>query len=86
MPSYSIIIATTNLDNVFVQVCRIAYEIMQQYHPDASNRFKSLDDIWYYGGQDEHQQEAIFPHTAEHSGEVKITYLNCLVDEYVYVI
>ena len=36
----------------------MAYEVMQQYHPDASNRFKSLDDIWYYDGQDEHLQEA----------------------------
>ena len=44
---------------------------MQQYHPDASNQFKSLDDIWYYGGQDEHQQEAIFPHEALHHGEVR---------------
>jgi len=54
------------------QVCRIAYEIMQQYHSDASNRFKSLDDIWYYGGQDEHQQEAIFSHQAKHQGEIEL--------------
>jgi len=54
------------------QVCRIAYEIMQQYHPDASNRFKSLDDIWYYGGQDEHQQEAIIPHRPGHHGEIEL--------------
>lgn len=44
------------------QVCRIAYEIMQQRFPDASGFFKSLDDIWYYGGQDEHQQEVVRPH------------------------
>ena len=54
------------------QVCRIAYEIMQQNHVDASNRFKSLDDIWYYGGQDEHQQEAIFSHTPSRHGEVMV--------------
>ena len=29
------------------QVCRIAYELMQQHHVDASDRFKSLDDIWW---------------------------------------
>ena len=29
---------------------------------DAAVRFKSLDDIWYYGGQDEHQQVAIMDH------------------------
>ena len=50
----------------------MAYEMMQQYHPDASNRFKSLDDIWYYDGQDEHQQEAIFPHVPLHNGEVSV--------------
>ena len=50
----------------------MAYEMMQQYHPDASNKFKSLDDIWYYDGQDEHQQEAIFPHVALHDGEVLV--------------
>merc|ERR1712240_1003263 len=54
------------------QVCRIAYEIMQQYHSDASNRFKSLDDIWYYGGQDEHQQEAVLNHHAIHHGEIEV--------------
>ena len=32
--------------NVMAQVCRIAYELMQQHHVDASDRFKSLDDIW----------------------------------------
>jgi len=54
------------------QVCRIAYEIMQQRHVDASNRFKSLDDIWYYGGQDEHQQEAVMNHRQNHQGEIEL--------------
>jgi len=55
------------------QVCRIAYEIMQQNHVDASDRFKSLDDIWYYGGQDEHQQEAVIQHSVEgRPGEVSL--------------
>ena len=54
------------------QVCRIAYEIMQQHHTDASNRFKSLDDIWYYGGQDEHQQEAVFSHRPQHHGQIEL--------------
>jgi len=47
------------------QVCRIAYEIMQQGQVDASHKFKSLDDIWYYGGQDEHQQEVVLKHPAK---------------------
>uniref|UniRef100_T1HHA0 GT23 domain-containing protein n=1 Tax=Rhodnius prolixus TaxID=13249 RepID=T1HHA0_RHOPR len=33
------------------QVCRVAYEIMQSLHHDASTRFRSLDDIYYFGGQ-----------------------------------
>ena len=33
--------------NFITQVCRIAYELMQQHHVDASDRFKSLDDIWW---------------------------------------
>ncbi len=54
------------------QVCRIAYEIMQNYHPDASDRFKSLDDIWYFGGQDEHQQEATMEHESRRPGELEL--------------
>merc|ERR550539_2163362 len=46
------------------QVCRVAYEIMQYLKPDASDNFKSLDDIWYFGGQDEHQQSAVMDHKA----------------------
>ena len=37
---------------------RLAYEIMQTRFPDAADRFKSLDDIWYFGGQDHHEQVA----------------------------
>ena len=35
---------------------------MQTRFPDAADRFKSLDDIWYFGGQDEHQQVAVMDH------------------------
>lgn len=44
------------------QVCRVAYEIMQSLYPDASNRYRSLDDIYYYGGQNAHNREAVLPH------------------------
>ena len=37
---------------------------MQTRFPDAADRFKSLDDIWYFGGQNDHQQEAIMAHKA----------------------
>ena len=36
---------------------------MQALVPDAADRFHSLDDIYYYGGQTGHQQRAIYPHT-----------------------
>ena len=54
------------------QVCRLAYEIMQTLHPDASSKFKSLDDIYYYGGQGPHQQVAMYSHKAHRSGEISI--------------
>ena len=40
----------------------MAYEIMQTLHPDASHRFKSLDDIYYFGGQNGHTQMAVYSH------------------------
>ncbi|KAG7177849.1 Alpha-(1 6)-fucosyltransferase-like 4 [Homarus americanus] len=54
------------------QVCRIAYEIMQGIHPDASSYFKSLDDIYYYGGQNAHNQRARFPHSPKRSDEMTL--------------
>ena len=45
---------------------------MQQYHIDASDRFKSLDDIWYFGGQNEHQQIAIMNHKPSEVGEIEL--------------
>merc|ERR1711997_1383799 len=53
------------------QVCRVAYEIMQYLKPDASDNFKSLDDIWYFGGQDEHQQSAVMNHKANSREEIE---------------
>ncbi len=46
------------------QVCRLAYELMQTRFPDASWRFKSLDDVYYYGGQNGHFVVAIADHEA----------------------
>ncbi|XP_015906014.1 alpha-(1,6)-fucosyltransferase [Parasteatoda tepidariorum] len=54
------------------QVCRLAYEIMQNFHPDASSYFRSLDDIFYFGGQNDHNQLAIFNHTARNSNEISM--------------
>ncbi|XP_034105397.1 alpha-(1,6)-fucosyltransferase [Drosophila albomicans] len=44
------------------QVCRVAYEIMQTMYPNAADRFKSLDDIYYYGGQNPHNRRAVIAH------------------------
>ncbi|KAH8270981.1 hypothetical protein KR044_007522 [Drosophila immigrans] len=44
------------------QVCRVAYEIMQTLYPNAADRFKSLDDIYYYGGQNPHNRRAVMAH------------------------
>ncbi|TRY62878.1 hypothetical protein TCAL_10341 [Tigriopus californicus] len=54
------------------QVCRIAYEILQERFTDGADRFKSLDDIWYYGGQSEHQQIAIMDHTPKNRQEIEL--------------
>ena len=52
------------------QVCRVAYELMQtRQHSnqtrDWSQAFSSLDDIYYFGGQSDHDQIAIMPHTGD---------------------
>ncbi|KFM57890.1 Alpha-(1,6)-fucosyltransferase, partial [Stegodyphus mimosarum] len=54
------------------QVCRLAYEIMQNYHPDPSTYFRSLDDIFYFGGQNDHNQVAFYNHTARTSQEISL--------------
>lgn len=54
------------------QVCRVAYEIMQTFYPDASDRFKSLDDVYYYGGQNAHNVEAVLPHNAKNPEEISL--------------
>lgn len=45
---------------------------MQNYYPDASSRFKSLDDIYYYGGQTAHNMVALYPHDSGRSGELEL--------------
>ncbi|XP_066146713.1 alpha-(1,6)-fucosyltransferase [Euwallacea fornicatus] len=54
------------------QVCRIAYEIMQNYHADAAAKFKSLDDIYYYGGQNPHNMVAVLSHEPRKPGEMEV--------------
>ncbi|XP_051954497.1 alpha-(1,6)-fucosyltransferase [Xyrauchen texanus] len=54
------------------QVCRVAYEIMQTLHPDASSFFRSLDDIYYFGGQNAHNQIAIYPHEPRSADDIPL--------------
>lgn len=55
-----------------MKVCRLAYEIMNSKHTDASQNFRSLDDIYYFGGQQEHRVEAIWPHNATNENELNL--------------
>lgn len=54
------------------QVCRLAYEIMQTYMVDGANRFHSLDDIYYYGGQNAHNQIAVSVHHPQNRDEIEL--------------
>ncbi|CAH0387109.1 unnamed protein product [Bemisia tabaci] len=54
------------------QVCRIAYEIMNALVPDAADHFKSLDDVYYFGGQEPHYHVAVLPHTAKTPQEMNL--------------
>lgn len=47
------------------QVCRLAYELMQTLHGDASGKFRSLDDIYYFGGQRKHRVVAVESYNAD---------------------
>ena len=52
-----------------LQVCRLAYELMQTHCVDASRNFYSLDDIkfYYFGGQQAHDVMALQTHQSTSS-------------------
>ncbi|XP_045528087.1 alpha-(1,6)-fucosyltransferase [Pieris brassicae] len=52
------------------QVGRVAYEMMQTNRVDASDSFYSLDDIYYFGGQNAHNRRAIMNHTPRSNQEI----------------
>lgn len=54
------------------QLCRVAYEIMNSLYPDASSRFTSLDDIYYFGGQAHRINEVVLPHKADGPNEIDL--------------
>jgi glycoprotein 6-alpha-L-fucosyltransferase len=45
---------------------------MQASYPDAYNRFKSLDDIYYYGGQNAHNVISVLDHQPKSSEQISI--------------
>ena len=59
---------------IHLKVCRLAYEIMNHKHTDASESFQSLDDIYYFSGQQEHRVTAIWPHKAAGKDEIDLAY------------
>ncbi|WAR12583.1 FUT8-like protein [Mya arenaria] len=50
-------------------VCRLAYEIMQTRHADASSRVKSLDDLYYFIGGAPEKWISIYNHEAQNEDE-----------------
>ncbi|XP_022644027.1 alpha-(1,6)-fucosyltransferase-like isoform X1 [Varroa jacobsoni] len=56
------------------QVCRVAFEMMQLLYPDASHRFRSLDDIFYYGGQKDHNVVAVLDHSKANARRGEIVF------------
>jgi len=55
------------------QVCRLSYEIMNHKHTDASQLFRSLDDVYYFGGQHEHRMKVIWPHEGKGRSELDLS-------------
>ncbi|XP_025420415.1 alpha-(1,6)-fucosyltransferase-like isoform X2 [Sipha flava] len=53
-------------------VCRIAYALMNSLHPDASERYASLDDIYYFGGQSHRLNEAVLQHNSNRPQEIDL--------------
>ncbi|GAB6022445.1 Fuct6p [Chamberlinius hualienensis] len=54
------------------QFCRAAYEIMQTMEPDPSANFQSLDDIYYFGNQQPHNQKVLYDHRPRYRNHIKM--------------
>ncbi|KAF5294269.1 hypothetical protein FQR65_LT10855 [Abscondita terminalis] len=53
-------------------ICRLAYELMQIDHVDASAKFASLDDVYYYSQQDTNRRKTIIRHQAQTPKEIDL--------------
>lgn len=46
--------------------------MMQTMYGDASSKFKSLDDIFYFGGQNAHNEKVVERHVAQSNTEIDL--------------
>ncbi|XP_042856790.1 alpha-(1,6)-fucosyltransferase-like [Penaeus japonicus] len=53
-------------------ICRLAYELMQTLHPDASRRVFSVDSPYWFHYQSDHEVEARYPHSPRRPGELEL--------------
>lgn len=53
-------------------ICRLAYELMQTLHPDASRKVFSVDSPYWFHFQSHHVVEARYPHTPRRDGEIEL--------------
>ncbi|CAG9123083.1 unnamed protein product [Plutella xylostella] len=75
------------------QIGRLAYEMMQANRADASNSYFTLDDIYYYGGQNAHNRIAVLPHKGGKHEDIsferkwprkRLKLFSCIVDDIYY--
>ena len=56
-----------------MHVCMLYFALLSKRFADASWRFKSLDDVYYFGGQNAHNVEAVQDHEAlDGTGEINM--------------
>ncbi|CAG5127665.1 unnamed protein product [Candidula unifasciata] len=53
-------------------LCRIAYELMQTLHGDASGNFRSLDDNYYFHGHNAHGLTAVEAYRSNREGHIAL--------------
>ncbi|XP_063591496.1 alpha-(1,6)-fucosyltransferase-like [Penaeus indicus] len=53
-------------------ICRLAYELMQTLHQDASRKVFSVDSPYWFHFQSDHEVEARYPHTPRREEEIEL--------------
>ncbi|XP_063614217.1 alpha-(1,6)-fucosyltransferase-like, partial [Penaeus indicus] len=53
-------------------ICRLAYELMQTLHSDASRKLFSMDLHYCYHSQSPHEVEARYPHSPRRGSEIEL--------------